>query len=121
MFHHFNIMWFDRMLDRLNDFTDSQKAALLFVKRNDPHSAFFIENHERRIQSHRAMAAKQLKPGKIVKLVGLKKNEWNGKKAKIIGKKVLKSDMIKWPVELMDGSKRRALIKQCNLRKTDQM
>lgn len=104
-------------MDRLNDFTDNQKAALLFVKWNDPHFAAGIKSHRRQMQSEREMAAKQLKPGKTVKLVGLKKKEWNGKKAKVIGKKVLKSDMIKWPVQLMDGSKDKALIKQCNLLK----
>ena len=110
-----------RVLDRLNDFTDNQKAALLFVKRNDPQSAVLIMNQQIRMQLHQQMAIRKLKPGKIVKLVGLKKKDWNGKKAKIIGKKVLKSDMIKWPVQLMDGSKDKALIKQCNLQKLEKM
>ena len=54
-------------------------------------------------------------------MVGLKKKEWNGKKAKIIGKKMLKSDMIKWPVQLMDCSNDKALIKQCNLQKLEKL
>ena len=107
-----------RVLDKLDDFTKLQKAALLSVKNNDPEFAITMKQHKQRIQSFRKMALKQLKPNKIVKLVGLKKKEWNGKKAKIIGKRVLKSDMIKWPVQL-DDSKDKALIKQSNLQKLD--
>ena len=106
-------------MSQLSDYTESQQAALLHIQRDDPEFEAKWENHKQSDQYFRRASLKQLRPGRTVKLFGLKRKSWNGKKAKIIGRKVLKSEMIKWPVQLMDGSRSKALIKQCNLQKVD--
>lgn len=107
-----------RVMDRLDDFSNYQKAALLQLKNSDPgFYKFQIKHYKGRKKFFREMSRKQFKAGSVVRLSGLKKKEWNGKKAMIIGGKVVKDNVIRWPIRLMDKSNGKALLKQCNLQK----
>ena len=58
-----------------------------------------------------------LKEGMVVKLHGLKtQRKLNGKRAKIIGKQIIKNGVSRWPIRLLTGKKSEALLKGSNLR-----
>ena len=99
-----------RVLDQLEDFSKDQTRAILFAKENDQHFTVkwmkWIEHHPLR----------NYKPEVMIELKGLKtKKHWNGKKAKIIGQVVTKNGTVRWPVQLVRGSKQKVMIKQANM------
>ena len=117
-----------RVMDRLGEFPQTQRNALLFLKDNDPKFAVRLSGWKREnkrceemIEAGKAKArlekSKRLEQGCNVKLHGLKKKEWNGKKAVIIGKKQIKNGVTRWPIQLKGKRKSKALLKECNMKK----
>lgn len=106
-----------RVMDRLEEFTPEQQQALLSVKRTDRKFKVRLEEWQRQIKFKNNPNAiwEQTSTGDGVVLHGLKKAEWNGKHALIIGEKRIKNGVIRWPVQLTDGCKSKALLKQSNL------
>ena len=90
------------IMDKYDEFTDSQQRALVFAQQNDPEYGL-------------RYPLKHLRKGVIVLLYGLENKKWDGKEARIIGEGVHKNGIFKVPVQLMDGSKSTALIKQTNM------
>merc|ERR1712113_920239 len=80
-----------RVWDHMEDFNDLQKTTLQFVKDNDNDFAATRKRHKRKERLHEEMARKQLHCGRMVILDGLKKTEWNGMKAKVIGKREVRN------------------------------
>lgn len=100
-----------RVFDRLNLFSDSQRAALQLAKEYDPNCAEQMKTWK---EKH---PLRQYGQGIVVKVYGLKtQKKWNGKKATIIGEGVVKSGVFRWPIELQIKGKPRALLKQTNLK-----
>ena len=99
-----------RVMDRLDEFTEKERQFIVFLSQRDLE---FEENRQLWANNH---PLKHFKQGVTVRLHGLKaKKQWNGKKAMIIGKGVIKQDTFRWPIQVMDGSKTRALLRQCNM------
>ena len=102
--------WF-RVMDRMDDFTDAQREALLFAKDNDfkadVHTKNYMEEHP----------LKQYRKNVSVVLHGLKgKTKWNGKRAWITGDGVVKNGIYRLPVQLRGKKKEKGLIKQTNMK-----
>merc|ERR1719474_1567375 len=78
----YNVLRFwTHVMDRFDEFTDEQRAALSFAKQNDRDAEVHMKE---RMEGH---PLKQFTERVLVKLHGLKgKKEWNGKTARIIGK-----------------------------------
>lgn len=110
-----------RVMDRLQEFGEMQQKLLLFIKNTDPDFAkkecMEKQRLNERRRSRKETRARMFRKGCRVKLQGLKKKEWNGQKAIIIGGKIVKNDVIRWPIQLLNRSKAKAQLKQCNLRK----
>ena len=107
-----------QVMDRLAEFNADQQAVLKFIKENDPR---YEQNYARQqigVKETKQIMARQFGKGKRVKIHGLKSKKWNGLQVIIIGERIVKDDgTIRWPVQSSDGSKSKASIKQCNLRK----
>ena len=109
---------YHRVLHRLKQFTKEQQTTLLFIKEHDPD---FEERMMNWKEWEKMFPLEHFRKGSVVRLHGLKtKKQWNRKKAIIIADGVLKDDTYRWPVQLLDESKSRALIKQSNLTKLRQ-
>lgn len=109
--------WFDAsysyffVLDDLDRFSAEEKKAILFIKRHDPN----YKHKQRANQSNKARKIKKkFQIGQHVKLHSLKKKDWNGRQAVIIGNAVNRQ-FVRWPVQLKKGGER-ALIKEANLK-----
>ena len=103
--------WWCQVMDRMDEFTGIQRKALSFAKENDANAR---EHMEQWAEGH---PLKHFKEGVRVKLHGLKgRRKWNGRKARIIGKGVVKNGVYRVPVELIGKSNERALLKQTNMR-----
>merc|ERR1712098_757805 len=64
--------------------------------------------------------AKKLKIGTKIILHSLRnKDEWNGDIAHIIGEKVIKNGVIRWPIQLMLPPQEKATVKQENFHSLD--
>ena len=104
-------------MDQLDTFTKAQQRALDCIKRNDPmHSQKMKDLTKRRADERfNRTAWAKYREGKMAKLCGLKRREWNGRVAEIIGDKVEKNGIVRFPVRLLYSPRDRALIKECNL------
>ena len=122
------LQFYVRVMDRLKEFTPLQQDVLLSIKRNDPKFDLRLSDWKNKvvaqnwvIEQRKARArwqkSKELKQGCTVKLYGLKKKDWNGKKAVIIGKKEVKNGVVRWPIQLKGKCKSKALLKECNMKK----
>ena len=111
-------LWSFKLMDRLDLFTEQQQRVLLFLKQSDPE---FEEKLEHWNEWGTKISSWHFQPGSIVRLHGLKRKEWNGKKAVIIGKAQLKNNVFRWPIQLMVGNKDKALLRQRNLKKVKQI
>merc|ERR1712244_198287 len=102
--------WYFRVMDRLEEFEEHERRFIIFLAERDAEYGMkmrtWTNNHP----------LKHFKVGVVVKLHHLEaKKEWNDKKAIIIGEGVIKNDTFRWPIQLMDGSKSKALLRQHNL------
>ena len=101
-------------LSRLDEFSPKQREILLLLKRKDPEYL----NKERTMKSLQQLKSKRFRNGCRVVLQGLKsRKEWNGKCAVIVGDKVVKNKMWRWPIKLVGGQQGSALLKECNMKK----
>lgn len=106
------------LFDRLTEFAERQQEALLFLKNSDPEFQTNFDRWNRALEAKREDNIKRFKTGCRVKIHGLKKaRKWNGKAAVIVGAKVIKSNVIRWPVQLSDGSHSKALLRGVNMKK----
>ena len=119
-----------RVMDRLSEFTPLQQYALKWIKDNDPEFEVRLAEWEKRLVAKdlsivqrklkaRWEKSRQLKPGCTVKLCGLKKKDWNGRTAVIIGKKEINNGIVRWPIQLKRKCKSKALLKECNMKKKE--
>lgn len=100
--------------DRLKDFPEEQLQLLLEMAKVDPDYA--IKHANFTLAKSNDHNCRVLRKGNYVKLHALKTNaNWNGKRGKIIGEKVMKNNVVRWPVRLLDGSGARALLRGRNL------
>ena len=109
------------VFDRLRDFDEDQQKALLFLKDSDPNFEIKLKNWKNRILSYKKWTTKRFKKGCRVRTQGLKSaRQWNGRIGKIIGERVIKNDVIRWPVQLTGKSAKsqaKLLLKGVNMQK----
>lgn len=103
------------VIAQIGELNDQQQRALLFVKNHDPTHVAHREMMQRERVHIRQIAAKCFRKGMRVKLSGLENQEWNGKKAIIIGGQIIKNGTVRWPVNLSADRASKSLIKQCNM------
>ena len=122
------LQFYVKVMDRLSEFEPSHQNALLCIKRHSPTFDVLLSEWKRQrisqdsiIVQRKAKApgeiSRQLKPGCAVKLHGLKKKNWNGRTAVIIGKKEMKNGVVRWPIQLKRKCRSKALLKECNMKK----
>ena len=103
------------IMHRLDELTEPQRDALMFIKENDPKYEHKMADWENYMIKY---PLPHLEKGSVVQLQRLKnKPEWNGKEARIIGDGMMKTGIYRWPIQLTDDSGSKALMKQINLRK----
>ena len=103
------------IMHRLDELTQPQRDALMFIKENDPKYKKSLADWEDHMMK---FPLPQFKKDSVVQLQRLKKKtEWNGKEALIIGDGMMKNGVYRWPIQLTDDSGSKALMKQINLRK----
>ena len=106
------------LFDRLNEFTERQQEALVFLKNSDPEFETNMKMWKAMSEEKKTEKIKRFRAGCRVKIHGLKNaRKWNGKTAEIIGAKVIKNEVIRWPVLLSDESHSKALLKGINMKK----
>eukprot|EP01084_Bolivina_argentea_P027086 50352_1 len=93
--------WYFKILNHLNEFPKHQKETLLWLKEMN-------ENHDNCMKGWKEYIA--FNDITIVILNGLSQSEWNGKIAMITGKKVMKNDVVHWPVLIKDGIEKNSII-----------
>ena len=91
--------------DRLRDFDDRQREALLFLMDSDPSLGTTWKSWKENQSLNKNRTVKRFKEGCRVRTHGLKsERKWNGRIGTIIGEKVIKNDVIRWPVQLSGKS-----------------
>lgn len=102
----------------LKEFTKPQQQVLVFLKEMDDNYQYKHLGIKYMIRMRIDIMSRCFKKGCCVTLYGLQtKKEWNGQRAIIIGDKSIKNGPIRWPIQLLNQTKIKASIKQCNLRK----
>merc|ERR1712098_447424 len=97
---------------------ERQQEALAFLKNSDPEFQTNLAIWKNVLRSERKRKIKRFKTGCRVKIHGLKSaRRWNGKTATICGAKVIKKNVIRWPVQLSDKSHSKMLLKGINMKK----
>ena len=106
------------LFDRLTEFAERQQKALVFLKNSDPEFQTNLDRWNRALKAKKEDNIKRFKTGCRVTIHGLTKaRKWNGKAAVSVGAKVIKSNVIRWPVQLSDGSHSKALLRGVNMKK----
>lgn len=105
------------VMDQLQEFPKEQQQILSHLKATNPSFESRVLKWKAMVAAARDVQDKCLRKGRRVTLQKLKKKDWNGQKAIIIGERNVSNNVIRWPIQLLNRSKAKAQIKQCNLKK----
>ncbi len=105
-----------RVLDKMEAFNKAQRKQLLRIASLDNQQTAKLNDWTESIRKFDLDMAFRFCSGKTVTLRALKRKEWNGRTAKIVGNRTIKNGVIRWPIKLK-GEKQPVMIKQCNLQK----
>ena len=108
-----------KAMKHLDAFSPSQRDALLFLSKRDADFQQKMHDREYRIKMMQQRRMKTLnqtfRTGALVTIQGLvNKSVWNGLRAVVIGKVIVKNGAFRYPVKLQN-SKHKALVKKENL------
>ena len=105
------------IMHQRHKFSTQQQKMLDVLKATHPN---FEHEHRKVISAFKRtkmLRSRQFRKGCRVKLHGLQRENWNDETGDIIGEMIIKDDVIRWPVRLLNGSNARALLKQINMKK----